>query len=163
MSDGPGQIRLPYCYCSKPAGWAKLLSSRKLRHVVQTGPSLINVATPREGFRPNPGRPLREVMRFLHYSPRTEAACWGRIDRFLRFHRRGGAWRHPREPVEPEVAAFLGIPDGFSFPGDPGWYDDNDGNFRLRLGVVPEGETWVAGGLLAAAMAGWNWRAHRRK
>ena len=52
---------------------------------------------------------LREVMRFLHYSGRTEASCWQWIVRFLRFHRQKadpgptesrptGGWRHPRNP-----------------------------------------------------------------
>lgn len=57
---------------------------------------------------------------------------------------------------------FLGIPDGFSFWGDPGAYDDNDGGYRIRLGVVPEGETWAAAAALAAALAGWSWRNRRR-
>ena len=29
----------------------------------------------------------------------------------------------------------LGIPDGFSFFGAPGAYDDNDGAYRIRIGV----------------------------
>jgi len=66
---------------------------------------------PREGFRPDPQRPLREqvreVIRFFHYSPRTEQAYWGWVGRFLRFHRRGAAWRHPREMGAAEVGAFL--------------------------------------------------------
>lgn len=35
---------------------------------------------------------------------------------------------------------FLGIPDGFSFGGAPGAYDDNDGGYRVRVGVnqVPD-------------------------
>lgn len=38
---------------------------------------------------------------------------------------------------------FLGIPDGFGFVGSPGAYDDNDGSYRVRIGVnqfptVPE-------------------------
>lgn len=37
---------------------------------------------------------------------------------------------------------FLGIPDGFGFGGAPGAYDDNDGAYRIQLGVnrspVPE-------------------------
>jgi len=37
---------------------------------------------------------------------------------------------------------FLGIADGFSFVGAPGAYDDNDGAYRIRIGVnqvpVPE-------------------------
>lgn len=50
----------------------------------------------------------------------------------------------------------LGIPDGFGFGGAPGAYDDNDGSYRVRLGInevptlVPE-----PGGmaLLLAALA----------
>ncbi len=30
---------------------------------------------------------------------------------------------------------FLGIPDGFGFIGAPGAYDDNDGSYRIRIGV----------------------------
>jgi hypothetical protein len=30
---------------------------------------------------------------------------------------------------------FLGIPDGFGFVGAPGAYDDNDGSYRVRIGV----------------------------
>ena len=30
---------------------------------------------------------------------------------------------------------FLGIPDGFGFVGLPGAYDDNDGSYRVRIGV----------------------------
>ncbi len=29
----------------------------------------------------------------------------------------------------------LGIPDGFGFNGPPGAYDDNDGSYRIRLGI----------------------------
>lgn len=41
---------------------------------------------------------------------------------------------------------FLGIPDGFGFDGAPGAYDDNDGSYRVRLGIneipsVPEPAT----------------------
>lgn len=30
---------------------------------------------------------------------------------------------------------FLGIPDGFGFDGHPGAYDDNDGSYRVRIGI----------------------------
>ena len=65
---------------------------------------------------PNSRAPLREqvheVMRFLHYSPRTEEAYWQWITRYLRFHKRPGrsgreAWRHPREMGAGEVGEFL--------------------------------------------------------
>jgi len=69
-----------------------------------------------ERYVPNPGLPLREqvreVMRFLHYSPRTEETYWQWTLRFLQFHRRPGqsgreSWRHPRELGAPEVREFL--------------------------------------------------------
>lgn len=69
-------------------------------------------------FIPNRGLKLREqvreVMRFFHYSPRTEETYWHWIERFLRFHRRAGdpgqtqtRWRRPEKMGAPEVAAFL--------------------------------------------------------
>ena len=43
---------------------------------------------------PNPKATLQEqvheVMRFFHYSPRTEEAYWQWIVRFLRFHKKSG-------------------------------------------------------------------------
>jgi integron integrase len=62
---------------------------------------------------PNAKAPLREqmrqVMRFLHYSYRTELAYWQWTVRFLRFCRlpNQGGWRHPRDLGAQEVAAFL--------------------------------------------------------
>jgi integron integrase len=61
---------------------------------------------------PNPameGKPkklldqVRDVMRFKHYSIRTERTYSDWIERFIRFHHK----RHPREMAEAEVAAFL--------------------------------------------------------
>ncbi len=71
---------------------------------------------PREACVPNPSLPLREqlreVMRFLHYSPRTEETYWNWTLRFLRFCRHPGvsgpdSWRHPREVGATEVRDFL--------------------------------------------------------
>lgn len=71
---------------------------------------------PLEAFVPTPGAPLREqlrqVMRFLRYSPRTEDAYWHWIERFLRHHRHpdrkgADAWRHPRDLGTAEVRDFL--------------------------------------------------------
>jgi integron integrase len=56
---------------------------------------------------PNPKARLqeqvREVMRFHHYSLRTEEAYWQWIKRFIFFHGK----RHPRELGTAEVSAFL--------------------------------------------------------
>ena len=71
----------------------------------------------KELFIPNPKAPLhqqfREVMRFHHYSLRTEETYWQWIRRFLAFHRSSDhtgpqkGWRHPRTLGAPEVAQFL--------------------------------------------------------
>src|SRR5947208_12519101 len=55
--------------------------------------------------KPNPKLidQVRNVMRFKHYSLRTERTYWDWIERFIRFH----AMRHPREMGEAEVGAFL--------------------------------------------------------
>lgn len=56
---------------------------------------------------------LREVMRFHHYSYRTERTYAQWIRRYLEFHRqadhagRDGGWRHPRSLGAPQVASFL--------------------------------------------------------
>lgn len=61
----------------------------------------------REQFVPNPKARLRqqvhEVMRFHHYSFRTEEAYWEWIRRFIFFHGK----RHPKEMGPVEVSAFL--------------------------------------------------------
>jgi integron integrase len=71
----------------------------------------------KELLTPNPKARLREqvreVLRFHHYSLRTEKAYWQWIRRYLAFHRRPdhsgpqGGWRHPKEMGAPEVAQFL--------------------------------------------------------
>ncbi len=66
-------------------------------------------------FIPNRKLKLREqvaeVMRFFHYSPRTEETYWHWIERYLRVHREGGEagyrWRRPETMGAIEVAAFL--------------------------------------------------------
>jgi integron integrase len=56
---------------------------------------------------------LAEVMRFHHYSYRTEQTYTQWVRRFLTFHRHPShagpknGWRHPREMGAPEVASFL--------------------------------------------------------
>jgi len=73
--------------------------------------ALAKTALPLEGFLPNPKARLRdqfhEVARFRHLSPRTETAYWGWVVRFLKFHRKGGQWRHPRELAPVKISAFL--------------------------------------------------------
>ena len=69
------------------------------------------------GLVPNPTGTLfeqiREVMRFHHYSLRTEKTYCAWIRRYLVFHRardRSGptrGWRHPKELGAAEVASFL--------------------------------------------------------
>jgi integron integrase len=82
----------------------------------------------RPKLTPNPNARLRdqihEVMRFLHFSERTEDTYWQWIVRFLKFHRgknlgharphpgplpqgEGGPWRHPRDLGAAEVNTFL--------------------------------------------------------
>jgi hypothetical protein len=68
---------------------------------------------------------------------------------------------------------FLGIPDGFSFVGAPGAYDDNDGSYQVRIGVnqvptdpesVPEPVSTV--GVLVSSLLGalsWKSRLSRTK
>src|SRR5437660_2038159 len=55
--------------------------------------------------KPNPKliEQVRNVMRFKHYSLRTERTYWDWIERFVRFH----GMRHPRKMGEAEVGAFL--------------------------------------------------------
>jgi hypothetical protein len=61
---------------------------------------------------------------------------------------------------------FLGIPDGFGFGGAPGAYDDNDGSYRVRIGVnevpppVPEPQSIA---LLAAGIGLLGVLARRRR
>ena len=53
----------------------------------------------------------------------------------------------------------LGIPDGFSFVGAPGAYDDNDGGYRVRIGINEIPVVPVPGalalGALGAGLIGW--------
>jgi len=60
---------------------------------------------------------------------------------------------------------FLGIPDGFGFGGAPGAYDDNDGSYRIRIGVnevpaIPEPETYA---LMLAGLALLRFATRRRR
>ena len=59
---------------------------------------------------------------------------------------------------------FFGITDGFAFVGEPGAYDDNDGSYRIRIGVnqvpIPEPETYA---LMLAGLALLRVVARRRR
>lgn len=61
----------------------------------------------RDKFVPNPKlrlqQQVREVMRFHHYSIRTEEAYWQWIKRFIFFHQK----QHPKDLGPVEVSAFL--------------------------------------------------------
>ena len=71
--------------------------------------SKANTALPRptELLVPNPKLRLpeqvREVMRFGHYSVRTEETYWGCIRQFILFHGK----KHPREMGDGQVEQFL--------------------------------------------------------
>lgn len=60
-------------------------------------------------MEPQPPKPIklldqvRNAIRTVHYSPRTEEAYTGWIRRFILFHNK----RHPSEMGESEVRAFL--------------------------------------------------------
>jgi len=53
----------------------------------------------------------------------------------------------------------LGIPDGFGFVGAPGAYDDNDGSYRVRIGIneVPAipAPSAILLGSIGAGLVGW--------
>ena len=70
-----------------------------------------NTATPRGKLIPNPKSKLKEqfheVMRFKYFSQRTEDSYWQWVVRFLRFHKRDGVWRHPKDLPASAVAEFL--------------------------------------------------------
>ena len=56
----------------------------------------------------------------------------------------GGAFQEFFAPTG-ATRVFFGIPDGFGFGGAPGAYDDNDGAYRIRVGIneVPDQTTAV--------------------
>jgi hypothetical protein len=61
---------------------------------------------------------------------------------------------------------FLGIPDGFAFNGPPGAYEDNDGTYRIRVGIneipaVPVPAAAYSGLLLLAGLGVARWVRRR--
>ena len=76
----------------------------------------------------------------------------------------GGSFQEFIAPIG-ATRLFLGIPDGFGFGGAPGAYDDNDGSYRIRIGVnqvpgIPEPETYA---LMLAGLALLRVVARRRR
>jgi hypothetical protein len=62
---------------------------------------------------------------------------------------------------------YLGIPDGFGFVGLPGAYDDNDGSYRVRIGInevptIPEPGTLALLGLGVVGMFAARRKAHAK-
>lgn len=76
----------------------------------------------------------------------------------------GGVFQSFTAPVG-ATQLFLGIPDGFSFGGAPGAYDDNDGGYRIRIGVneVPAVPVPPALWLMGSAFLGIAGIARRRR
>ena len=74
---------------------------------IETG----KTAVPAGKLVPNPKAKLRdqfhEVARFKYLAQRTEETYWQWVVRYLKFHRRNGQWRHPRELQAEEMAGFL--------------------------------------------------------
>lgn len=63
----------------------------------------------------------------------------------------GGEFQQFVAPTD-ATRLFLGIPDGFGFVGAPGAYDDNDGSYRITIGIneiptIPEPGTVALMGL----------------
>ncbi|MCH7798070.1 MAG: integron integrase [Planctomycetes bacterium] len=50
---------------------------------------------------------VRQAIRLRHYSRRTEKTYLHWIERFIRFHARGGVWKHPQGLGASDVEAFL--------------------------------------------------------
>ena len=91
---------------------------------------------PLERLLPNPKLKLREqlgeVMRFKHFSPRTEEAYWHWIKGFILFHGK----RHPREMGAVEVQAYLSY---LASERDVAAATQNQAlSFVIRTGAKPE-------------------------
>jgi len=66
---------------------------------------------PAPSIVPNPKSRLKdqfhEVCRFRHLAVRTEEAYWGWTVRFLRYRKRDGEWRHPKDLDSTEIGSYL--------------------------------------------------------
>ena len=117
----------------------------------------------RDRLVPNPkatlAGQLHEVMRFFHYSPRTESAYWQWIVRFLRHHKRrgvsgAGAWRHPKDMGAAEVRAFL-THLASALGVSAGVQDETFWGNKMRLG---ESENFprISGQRFSGGLGGWD-------
>ena len=49
---------------------------------------------------------VRDKLRFLQYALETEKSYLRWIEQFIRFHKVGNDWRHPRDLREPAIEAL---------------------------------------------------------
>jgi len=61
----------------------------------------------------------------------------------------GGTFTVPLGATE----LYMGMPDGFSFQGPPGTYNDNSGGFTVTGVNVPEPSTWALLGIALCSLA----------
>ena len=110
LIDGKFSIYYPYSVQNFPSivilqhkTWK---SSSWFFHVL---PILVNIMENKPKFKPNPKLKLmdqvRQVLRYHHYSYRTEQTYCDWIIRFVKFQ---GYKKHPNEMGKSEIEAFLG-------------------------------------------------------
>lgn len=69
---------------------------------------------------------------------------------FIGDGRTGGGIFHEFLAPAGATRLFFGVPDAFGFNGVPGAYDDNDGSYRIRVGIneIPTGVVPLPAGLV---------------